>query len=365
MSSLQLSSQREHFYGSARSASHSEPPRFFAMRFGPLVRAAGYTCISAATAIFAPTCAAAQAAQSSQTSGLQLRLIAAYAVPDSFPAAGAARSASGLLVLWTPDRPFLLLVNGENVISLGRKVLLRPIAAAFVENDRAVEVVDGGKNVIVRLSLDDTVVAENRLNISRQWKSAARARDVWFIGGVRAFDSPVGLSMVSTFDIVVAGAGVPRTKEVYRLESPVQSRAGSPMASLTAHNRGVLVSSAWPPFETVFINEHGSLQARFTPPPTDSLTKEFGIAAESHFWVGLPVVPVKDLFVQTLADLRSDSRLVILFDAQGQVMRKTLIDMPLGFMSGSFDTERVLAARRISGLEIVEYNLRWGEAIAR
>lgn len=66
-------------------------------------------------------------------------------------------------------------------------------------------------------------------------------------------------------------------------------------------------------------------------------------------------------FLQNLVDLRSDARVLILYDAQGKVRRHTTMDVPMGFVASVPGEHLLLAIRRVGGVELVGYNWRWSE----
>jgi hypothetical protein len=69
-------------------------------------------------------------------------------------------------------------------------------------------------------------------------------------------------------------------------------------------------------------------------------------------------LPVKGGYLQTLADVRSDSRILIDFDSTGTVRRTKELMAPLAISAVRDDGQIVVGARRTEVLEIVEYRLR-------
>ena len=64
-------------------------------------------------------------------------------------------------------------------------------------------------------------------------------------------------------------------------------------------------------------------------------------------------------FVQILADLRSDRRHLLVYDAAGAFKRRRAIDVPFGILDTVPDRQELLAVRRTDRLEILTYQWSW------
>lgn len=74
-------------------------------------------------------------------------------------------------------------------------------------------------------------------------------------------------------------------------------------------------------------------------------------------WVALPPISLGSIYLQVIADLRSDRRRFVLFDHTGHFLRSAEFALPLGFWTA---TDGVLLGVRVSDVpEIVEYSWRW------
>jgi hypothetical protein len=72
-------------------------------------------------------------------------------------------------------------------------------------------------------------------------------------------------------------------------------------------------------------------------------------------WVALTPVNIGTECILAFSDLRSDSRVVVALDEHAQLLRHTVLDVPLGFMAVQPNRQTVIAARRGAQLELVEY----------
>jgi len=68
--------------------------------------------------------------------------------------------------------------------------------------------------------------------------------------------------------------------------------------------------------------------------------------------------------VQTLSDLRSDHRALVLFDRRGCRLRTTLLEAPIAFVGASIAQDTIFAIRHTGGPELVTYAVRVGPAEA-
>lgn len=74
-------------------------------------------------------------------------------------------------------------------------------------------------------------------------------------------------------------------------------------------------------------------------------------------WFALPPAWLGSIYLQVLADLRSDRRRFLLFDNRGKFLRSAEFSLPIGFYSA---TDSTLLGVRVSDVpEIVEYSWRW------
>lgn len=62
-------------------------------------------------------------------------------------------------------------------------------------------------------------------------------------------------------------------------------------------------------------------------------------------------------WIQTLADLRSDRRVIVVFDSTGAEVRRLEMDAPFGFVASSRDPQEVVALRALGKAELIFY--RW------
>ena len=104
-----------------------------------------------------------------------------------------------------------------------------------------------------------------------------------------------------------------------------------------------------PPFTAVIRDSLGATVGSFSP-PTSALAR-FGTASRI---VSATIVPGQTFILQTLADLRSDRRVIVLYELDGTYRSATTLDLPLAFFS-SGGTDSLFAMRSAAGFEIATY----------
>jgi len=79
----------------------------------------------------------------------------------------------------------------------------------------------------------------------------------------------------------------------------------------------------------------------------------------SGHWVSMPIVPIDGGYLQTLSDLMSDDRVFVLYDADGLVLSRRTLSLPISLVAARRGRGDILGARRHSHVELVKYEWRW------
>jgi hypothetical protein len=169
--------------------------------------------------------------------------------------------------------------------------------------------------------------------------AGAFVRSGWIAGGTDAAGDFVA-------HMWIPGEG---STEVLRLPRRLEPDEKPVSAFLTAIGDSTLTATLLlRPFTSYLLHASGRVLARFEPETPSAEGK----------WVSLPLVPVGDFFVQTLSDLRSDRRALVLFEPQGCRLRTTMLDAPVALVGASFSHDTVYAIRDAGGPELVVYHVR-------
>ena len=280
-------------------------------------------------------------------------------VPDSFAMEGLVASAhSATLLAWSGSASYVLVysrIDDDPPKAIGNQTLIRPIGAAFTNNgEEAIEVIDAGRRMVSTFSLSGEHLSDIHLRVPvQEVLGAARGQEGWFLAGNNIhgvcrlyLQSPDG-------DAVEVSLG----SDLW-----VPSRTGCTHGTLliTALSRGsVLVSRRDEPFHSQQADPGGSPNGLVFRPPREALAQS---GDPGRLWRALPIVELDRGYLQTVADLRSDRRVIVRFDEVGTVVRIRTFDLPIGFVTSVPAERLIIGARRIGGVEIVGYVWRWNEA---
>jgi hypothetical protein len=75
--------------------------------------------------------------------------------------------------------------------------------------------------------------------------------------------------------------------------------------------------------------------------------------------VSLPPLPVDSSLVRIFSDLRSDRRVLVLYDRRGAILRETTLDAALGLIESQPERHLLVGVRKITGTELAFYQWRW------
>lgn len=136
--------------------------------------------------------------------------------------------------------------------------------------------------------------------------------------------------------------------------SPDTLRGGVlPPYRLAASGDGVLITEAEPPFRTWRVCPEGAGEP-FAP--TGAGYPQSGGVQR---WVSAPLVDLGDALVQTLSDLASDRRVLVLYDPDGRERRKTIVAAPMALVGVTRDRRHLIGVRDLGNPEVVLYRWSW------
>jgi len=125
-------------------------------------------------------------------------------------------------------------------------------------------------------------------------------------------------------------------------------------AKLLVLPNAALTRLTWP-FNWSLVDPTGVIE-RINAPPDCLLSHERSIPRD---WISLPAVRVDPGYLQELANLRSDDRVMILYDEVGRPVRATRITIPLGFFAASPTHHLLFGLRSLGRTDLVVYGWRW------
>ena len=76
-------------------------------------------------------------------------------------------------------------------------------------------------------------------------------------------------------------------------------------------------------------------------------------------WRSVSIVALDHGFLRTFSDLRSDARMLVLYDGTGKVVRQLPLGVPFGIIESTPGERLLIAARTGERMEVVTYRWRW------
>jgi hypothetical protein len=134
---------------------------------------------------------------------------------------------------------------------------------------------------------------------------------------------------------------------------------------LTSTEAGVILGSHRSPASWVVLDYEGLPLFRAhgiaSAGPSDALGGQ--LTDWDVEWHALPPLNVGLGYLQTLADLKSDSREFRLFDATGRLVRSRKVVSPIGFFASDFKSQRLLGTRVTGRTALVVYRWHWQRGV--
>lgn len=126
-----------------------------------------------------------------------------------------------------------------------------------------------------------------------------------------------------------------------------------PPYRLAAAADGVLLTESEPPFRSWRVGPDGP-GVPFAP-KRSGYPESVGVQR----WVSAPLVDLGDALLQTLSDLGSDRRVLVLYDRDGRERRKTIVAVPMALVGVTRDGRHLIGVRDVGKPEILLYRWRW------
>ena len=273
---------------------------------------------------------------------LELDEARVIALPPERAVIGVAAAGDGRIAAWTARQLIVTDTGGAPLPTAD--IAARPIAAWF-DSAGALEVVDGHGGRVHRFLSDGSHAGFRELGVPVRIGAAARAPGGWAVGGA---------GEDGRYRVYAAGDGPPRLLLTIDPDTLLARRLSS--YRLDPARDAVLVSEAELPFRVWRVGRDGSAAPAMMPRGVRDRVTTRG---ERERWVALSVVEVGGGYLQTLADLASDRRLLVLMGRDGSTLRITEVAAPLGIAGTSADGEYVVGVRQADGWEAVLYRWRW------
>jgi hypothetical protein len=253
---------------------------------------------------------------------------------------GTASAPDGTVLVWGPHHYFAVIrANGKtSVLPVTKDVL----GAAWVSPD-VVQIVF--ERTLAEFSKQDGVFREVKINTPLPIVQAIRTEDGWFVG----LESTTG-----DFELHQLVNG-----NSSRLVARVVPRGGESLVAnwvqLARLSHGVgLTRRLWPFESRLFYREPNRML--LIGPDTGVIGPLIrSNHRRSTTWASLPLFEFQGGFLQTLADLASDERLILWYDKTGALRQARSVSVPMGLVGQAKEDSVLIALRRTNALELVRY----------
>ena len=289
-------------------------------------------CITASTA-------AGDAPLPGRAVELVLREESRATLPEPFNISGISMGAGGDLLALSRSPNIVLRLTTQLATA---SILILPDSivplAAWSEGDR-VEIVTASPPELHQLDPDGALLDSTPLELEGTLVAAARGDEGWHV----LSDS-------------TSGGGL----RLHRIGDPMPTGVDA-YGHLTLGQHGaVWLARTIYPYEARQFRRDRSRGLTLHPTfaPLDSMRAAAG-QQDFASWMALPLVVLQGGYLQTIADIMYDRRLMIVYNEAGHVVATQVITAPLGLVVGDPRRKRVYGVRRTDRAEIVEYSYRW------
>lgn len=273
-----------------------------------------------------------------------------WPVPEDHSLAGAALGTGGAFVAVFEDRGYVAVVDGAQLRWFGDGILIHPVGAALVENNAFLEVIDAGLGQALRFTRDGTLLDRWALHLPFDLTHAARAEGGWYVGGVA---SEGGKEAFAVWWIAADGTA----SLIYEEQLPAGPFGSRVEQHLSTAGSNALVTRVTPQYATLRIDSVGAVLREYSPFSSPELQQLLS-QDSTRLWVSLPAVDLGQELLQTIADVRSDRRVLVLFDRSGTVARYSELDVSWGALAARPSDRLLIAARRADRISVVGYSWR-------
>jgi hypothetical protein len=264
---------------------------------------------------------------------------------DGIRALGVVARDDGTISFWT-DTMVYLGTEGQAFRPLTEIGSVRPMAVGLGENGLSMEVFDRDSRLI---SLDEggVQIRDVERPVSDSIEAAIRWGGRWVVA-----------SREETGVVALASVRLPdQPADKHPFAAKVFS--GSRRVLLSAPNENeLLLTETDVPYATLVYNSSGEVEKEFRPlEPIQMLG--YGPENVPPLWYAMSPLRLDEGYVQTVSDLRTSRRALVLYDEEGSVIRVSEVNAPIGFVAALPSEKVVFALRMLGQQELVRYRWSW------
>ena len=124
---------------------------------------------------------------------------------------------------------------------------------------------------------------------------------------------------------------------------------------ISTYENQILISTWWKPYRTYRYDNHGHLRGQWDLPGIDSVAQSVsGTMLRRPTFVALPVFSLGESYIQTISDLTTDLRIVVVVGPSANPLYR-VVNAPIGIVAAFGPSRRLYAIRMAGRLELVTY----------
>lgn len=271
-----------------------------------------------------------------------------WTAPADFRVSGAVYSPSGEILVWSRDPARVITLNSDlEILNDLRPPSTLEIVAVGRGSSGTTELLSRGPLGISRTVRGDDWSFQ-ALDLEGIPSVAVRNESGWY----------VRLTMTSPTDrawtVFVPLEGPP--------EPILDNDMGRAAANLTATDSTVVVTLTESPHRWTVVD--GANVGLTGQPPSallDSLSAAIDRGVQRQ-WHAVGTVPLDNGYVQSIADLTSNWRVLVLYDGGGRPIRNPIFRLPMGIFGSDIESKSLYAVVRLNQTEVIRYEWRWRRA---
>jgi hypothetical protein len=275
-----------------------------------------------------------------------LREVSATQLPER-SVRGANVNANRDIVVWSSESANVWVKTGADSTSVFLTGAVDVVSAALDSGGGAIEAVVAlaGQSYFVRQSLPAVPAVARRTPLPMRVESATVLAHEWCIVGRRTQATEIRLSC---FDRSNGEQKFTRTLTVGDTSARVRVTSAPGLLVITRANA---------PFDVWSVPRRGVPIIHFRP--SAIMGSPLAGAPSRPRWFAIATIAIDSGFIQTVSDVRSDARVMILYDRHGREIRQTVLGTPMAFIALDVAAHELIAVRQSDVREIVRYAWSW------
>ena len=221
----------------------------------------------------------------------------------------------------------------------------RVVGASF--DVEYIEILDAGSRAAYTVTRTGEMVSQTSLCDGEHIRAAARASEGWFMITQELADSGSYIKYVKHEELGDECIG----------DLPPLLPLRWPGALLSTNGEDALLTRVSPPLTTTVVSPTGAVGARLAATTVD---EPQAITSEGPLLSSMPLLALdRGYFLQVISEPTNDLRHVILYDSEGNHIRRTTISGAIGFVHSVPSAQLLAGLRSVGRPEVVIYRWAW------